>query len=72
MFFFQWQSFNNGNWKSVESLLRKFSASTKKELNVHTGTFGQLELPNDEGDLVPIALEQRNGLIPVPGDKSST
>lgn len=62
----QWQSFNNGNWKNLESSVRKFADSREKPVVVFTGGFEQLQLENDDGQLVPIALG--NNQIPVPSE----
>ena len=34
----QWYSFNSGNWNNVESAVRKYAATNKKDLVVYTGT----------------------------------
>ena len=57
----QWQNFNNGNWKFVESLVRRHATKRKQNLRVHTGTFENLQLDGDT-----IALGKNSNLIPVP------
>lgn len=62
----QWQPFNNGNWKLVESRVREYAESNRKLLNVFTGTYEQLTLPDANGNQVPISLTNKNNQIPVP------
>lgn len=38
----QIQSFNNGNWKALEMAVRSYAGKTRKDLSIHTGTFGNL------------------------------
>ena len=65
----QWQSFNNGNWKAVETSVRNLAAQRKVDYTVYTGTFGTLTLADASGKQQPIYLTtdvNNNGLIPVP------
>lgn len=61
----QWQSINNGNWKSLESSLRRFVIAKNRRLHLYTGTLGVLRLPNEQGDMTEIFLDS-TGKIPVP------
>lgn len=56
----QWQAFNNGNWKAVESAVRRLAEGKKRSFSVYTGTHGNLE---HEGQ--PLALGH-SGQIQVP------
>ena len=67
----QWQSFNNGNWKSVEEAVRRYAYKKRSDLKVFTGTEGQLRVGKSH---VPVSLatkkdsfkEVTNDLIPAP------
>ncbi|KAJ8664870.1 hypothetical protein QAD02_006532 [Eretmocerus hayati] len=61
-----WQSVNNGNWKSVESIVRRTASRSSTDLDVWTGGLGILEY-----DSKPIYLSQNRKnssqkLVPVP------
>ena len=65
----QWRNFNNGNWKFVENLVRRYAMRRKRNLRVHTGTFENLQLIGDDGTPSNIALgkdSNSNDLLPVP------
>lgn len=69
----QWQTFNNGNWKSLEMAVRKMADQRKTDIVVYTGTLDQLMLTDDGGNRQNMYLAetandatQNNGLIPVP------
>ncbi|OXA39543.1 uncharacterized protein LOC110861159 [Folsomia candida] len=55
---------NAGNWKKIEDDVRVLVDPGNALLKVWTGTFGLLELPNDNGNMVKMYLGQ--GAIPVP------
>lgn len=55
----QWQSINNGNWKSIESAVRTKAASLGTDVIVYTGGYQVLKLENKK-----VTLE--NGGIEVP------
>ena len=60
-----WQSINNGNWKSVESTVRRL-ASLGGDLDVWTGGIDTLRL---EGRQIHLARDKKNNskwLVPVP------
>lgn len=56
----QFQSINNGNWKSVEAKTRNLAAQEKTNLEIYTGAFGRLSLLNDKGEYVPVYLSEAN------------
>ena len=43
----QWQTFNAGNWLSVESNVRSFASTRRLDLIVYTGTHGVSTLPHE-------------------------
>ena len=46
----QWQPFNNGNWKAVESEVRHYAEEVGRDVEVITGTLGQLAYQSQEED----------------------
>lgn len=65
----QWQSFNNGNWKSLELATRSLASTRKLDLVTYTGTFGTMTLADVNGLQQPIYLAKdsnNNYVIPVP------
>uniref|UniRef100_A0ABD2XA79 Laminin N-terminal domain-containing protein n=1 Tax=Trichogramma kaykai TaxID=54128 RepID=A0ABD2XA79_9HYME len=61
-----WQSINNGNWKSVESLVRRHASESGSDLDVWIGGLGVLQL---SGRRVYLARDKRDDskqLVPVP------
>ncbi|KAH8270532.1 hypothetical protein KR018_011219 [Drosophila ironensis] len=65
----QWQTFNGGNWESVETSVRKFVADRNITVDCYTGTWGVSTLPDVDGVKRELYLdfdENNNGLIPVP------
>lgn len=65
----QWQTFNGGNWERVEDGVRNFVGDRGLDLDVYTGTWGVMTLPDVEGVQQELYLafdENGNGLIPVP------
>ncbi|XP_044761336.1 uncharacterized protein LOC123318703 [Coccinella septempunctata] len=42
----QWQAINNGNWKRLEYLVRDTAAFYGEDLEVHTGSYKVLQLPD--------------------------
>ncbi|EDV40782.1 uncharacterized protein Dana_GF23745 [Drosophila ananassae] len=65
----QWQTFNGGNWESVETSVRKFVADRNITTDCYTGTWGVSTLPDVNGTERELYLdfdENNNGLIPVP------
>ena len=65
----QWQSFNNGNWKALETGTRDLAISRDIDLVIYTGTYGILTLADVKGVQKPIYLAQdanNNNVIPAP------
>ncbi|OXU27162.1 hypothetical protein TSAR_016206 [Trichomalopsis sarcophagae] len=60
-----WQSVNNGNWKSVESTVRR-TASVIGDLEVYTGGLGILQLSGKEIYLSHDRHDSSKLLVPVP------
>ncbi|XP_070156141.1 uncharacterized protein [Polyergus mexicanus] len=52
----QWQSFNGGNWNSLEMSVRRFAASRRLDLDVYTGVHGQMTMEDIRGKQQPIHL----------------
>ncbi|XP_017157119.1 uncharacterized protein LOC108165557 [Drosophila miranda] len=42
----QWQLFNAGSWQNLEEATRRFVANAGIEVEVYTGTYGQMPFPN--------------------------
>lgn len=64
----QWQTFNSGNWVSVEIGLRRFLRDRNLEADIYTGTHGTLSFPDVNGvrrDLHLFLNGNRVG-VPVP------
>ncbi|XP_044756892.1 uncharacterized protein LOC123315307 [Coccinella septempunctata] len=57
----QWQSFNGGNWKTLEVAVRKLVTSQKYDLEIYTGTYKILEISDRQ-----IFLLERNGTLGLP------
>lgn len=65
----QWQSFNNGNWKSLEFGVRNLAISRGFDLVIYTGTHEILTLADINGIQKPIYLAKdsnNNNLLPAP------
>ncbi|KAK2709754.1 uncharacterized protein LOC136027020 [Artemia franciscana] len=65
----QYQVFNNGNWKQLEIAVRELSAKLNRDLEVLTGTYGTLSLPDENGNKINIFLGKDvngNEVIPAP------
>lgn len=56
----QFQSINGGNWVHIEMMARRLAEQAATNVNIYTGTYGQLELPSADGDLVPLYLSPTN------------
>lgn len=52
----QFQSINGGNWARIEATSRRLAEQEATNVNIYTGTYGQLELPSVSGDLVPLYM----------------
>jgi hypothetical protein len=65
----QWQTFNRGNWKALESSVRAYADKKKLDLLVYTGTHDVATLPNfkrNETKLYLYVDSNNNKAIPVP------
>jgi len=62
----QWQTFNGGNWNSLEISIRNFADSCHLDLDVYTGVHGQMTMTDINGEQQPIYLHPENAVIPVP------
>ena len=65
----QWQTFNGGNWETLESSVRTYADKKKHNLYVYTGTYGVATLPNVKGNETELYLyvdRNNNTAIPVP------
>lgn len=52
----QWQSFNRGNWNSLEINVRRFAARRRLDLDVYTGVHGQMTMEDVHGKQQPVYL----------------
>lgn len=52
----QFQSINGGNWVAIESIARHLAEQEATNVDIYTGTYGHLQLPSADGDLVPLYL----------------
>lgn len=52
------QTINGGNWNRVENHARQLAQQEQTNLDIYTGTYGQLSLPSSSGDLVPLYLSE--------------
>ncbi|KAF4522179.1 hypothetical protein B566_EDAN007325 [Ephemera danica] len=59
----QWQTFNGGNWNTLEANVRKFTASQDRPIVIYTGTHGTLSFPDASGTMRPLFLhiDERTG-----------
>ncbi|KAL6422401.1 hypothetical protein ACFW04_010617 [Cataglyphis niger] len=62
----QWQSFNGGNWNSLEISIRRFAASRRLDLDVYTGVHGQMTMEDIRGKQQPIYLHAENAIMSAP------
>ncbi|XP_037956069.1 uncharacterized protein LOC119685759 [Teleopsis dalmanni] len=65
----QWQSFNAGQWETMEDAVRKFIGKSQLEVDCYTGTHGVMELTANGGNkrLFYLAYDaNNNGILPVP------
>jgi hypothetical protein len=62
----QFQTFNGGNWVSVEISSRRLAADRNINLQVYTGTFGIVQFANTNNQMRDIHLAPNNRQIPVP------
>lgn len=66
----QWQTFNGGNWKTLEQNVRDYASNKNVSLVVYTGTYGIATLPHAitgaNIDLFLYVDKNGNSAIPVP------
>ncbi|XP_030569473.1 uncharacterized protein LOC115768895 [Drosophila novamexicana] len=63
----QWQSFNGGHWATVEDTTRRLVARLGLSVNVYTGTYGVMQLPNVAQTNFHLATDVKsNGVLAVP------
>jgi len=62
----QWQTFNNGNWVSVEISTRSLAANRGLNLDVYTGSWGNEQLWNTAGSWRNIFLDWPAARIQMP------
>ncbi|KAK8749199.1 hypothetical protein OTU49_015727, partial [Cherax quadricarinatus] len=64
----QWQGINNGNWKRLENDIRDLAKKKKRTLEVWTGTYGTLQLPDANNNHIDLflGLPEKLKIIPVP------
>lgn len=60
-----WQSINNGNWRSVESTVRRI-AENQGDLDIWTGGLGVLKLSGKKIFLAKDRKNEKKRLVPVP------
>ncbi|SPP88835.1 uncharacterized protein LOC117590477 isoform X2 [Drosophila guanche] len=56
----QWQIFNGGLWANLEDATRKFVANSGITVNVYTGTYGQMPLPQNPSVGLHLATDANN------------
>lgn len=64
----QWQTFNAGNWNTMEANCRKLAAERNLNLEVYTGSYGVSTLPDAKGKEQELYLWEtsQNVGIPIP------
>ncbi|CAL1686794.1 unnamed protein product [Lasius platythorax] len=62
----QWQSFNGGNWNSLEISVRRFAASRRLDLDVYTGVHGQMTMEDVRGKQQPVHLHAEGAIVSAP------
>lgn len=62
----QWQSFNGGNWNSLEVSVRRFAASRRLDLDVYTGVHGQMTMEDIRGKQQPVYLHAEGAIVSAP------
>ncbi|XP_034934395.1 uncharacterized protein [Chelonus insularis] len=64
----QWQTFNAGNWNTLEDSIRRFAQKKLLNLDVYTGVHGQMNITDVNNNQIPLYLfvnkTQQN--LPVP------
>lgn len=62
----QWQSFNAGNWNSLEISVRYFAAKRRLDLDVYTGVYGQMTMEDVYGKQQPVHLHVDGAIVSAP------
>lgn len=62
----QWQSFNGGNWNTLEMNVRRFAATRHLDLDVYTGVHGQMTMEDIHGKQQPVHLHVRGAVLSAP------
>ncbi|XP_026831080.1 uncharacterized protein LOC105281091 isoform X2 [Ooceraea biroi] len=62
----QWQSFNGGNWNTLEANVRQFAASRQLDLDVYTGVHGQMTMEDIHGRQQPVRLHANSEVLSAP------
>ncbi|XP_077272944.1 salivary endonuclease-like [Temnothorax americanus] len=62
----QWQTFNGGNWNSLELSVRRFAASRRLDLDVYTGVHGQMTMEDIRGKQQPVYLHTDGAVMSAP------
>lgn len=62
----QWQTFNDGNWNSLEVSVRRFAASRRLDLDVYTGVYGQMTMEDIHDKWQPVHLHIEGAIMSVP------
>jgi len=62
----QWQSFNGGNWNTLEMNVRQFAVRRQLDLDVYTGVHGHMTMENVHGKQRPIWLQTEKEILSVP------
>nr|CAD7458447.1 unnamed protein product [Timema tahoe] len=65
----QWQTFNGGNWNTLEDNVRRYARDQSVDLVIYTGTYGITTLPDARGvekELYLYVDENNNNAMPIP------
>lgn len=62
----QWQTFNGGNWNTLEMDVRSFATSRRLDLDVYTGVHGQMTMEDVRGKQQPVHLHVDRAIVSVP------
>ncbi|XP_012064246.1 PREDICTED: uncharacterized protein LOC105627575 [Atta cephalotes] len=62
----QWQTFNSGNWNSLEISVRRFAASRRLDLDVYTGVHSQMTMEDIHNKQQPVYLHPKDAVMSVP------
>ncbi|XP_018306713.1 uncharacterized protein [Mycetomoellerius zeteki] len=62
----QWQTFNAGNWNSLEVSVRRFAASRRLDFDVYTGVHGQMTMEDIHNKQQPVYLHAEGAVMSAP------